>query len=61
MATSTWLRRLLFSVAFVGVAGAGAMFALQSRSPVVVEGFATSTSDNAISEEEARSLEELQS
>ena len=58
---ATWLRRLLFSVAFVGVAGAGAMFALQSRSPAVVDGVATASSDKAINEEEARSLELLQS
>ena len=37
------------------------MFALQSRSPAVVDGVATATSDKAINEKEARSLEELQS
>ena len=55
----TWRRRLLISVAFAGIAAVGALVALQIRSPAGSD--ASPTIDTTVDEEEARSLEKLQS
>lgn len=57
----TWRRRLLLSVAFAGLAAAGALVALQSRSPAMRDGEASSTIDATVDEDEARALQSLQS
>ena len=55
----SWQGRLLLSVAFAGIAAIGALVALQSRSPAGSD--ASPTIDTSVDEEEARSLEKLQS
>ena len=57
----TWRRRLLLLVTFTGLATAGALVALQSRSQAVRDGVASSTIDTTVNEQEARSLKALQS